>query len=108
VEPAAAAELKSLLVGISLPTEKPELLAYAVQQHAEPAFLGALQTLSDEKKYESLDAVVEDLLQMQPPRVEPKPDEPHEEAGQPPGGDSYTEQDPTPGAVRPSSQAPGT
>jgi hypothetical protein len=100
MEPAAAAELKSLLVGVSLPAEKPELLAYAVQQHAEPAALGALQTLSDAKKYESLDEVVEDLLQVQPARIEPKPKEPREESGLPPGGDSYTEQDPQPGAVR--------
>jgi Protein of unknown function (DUF2795) len=108
MEPAAAAELKSLLVGISLPAEKPELLAYAVQQHAEPVLLDALQTLSDEKRYESLDEVVEDLLQIEPPHVEPKPAEPHAESGQPPGGDSYTELDPESGAVRPSSQAPGT
>jgi len=101
VEPAAAAELKSLLVGVSLPAQKPELLEYAVQQHAEPALLGALGTLSDEKKYESLDDVVEDLLQVQPSPVEPKPPEPHEESGAPPGGDSYTEEDPEPGSVRP-------
>jgi hypothetical protein len=91
MEPAAAAELKSVLVGVTLPAEKPVLLEYAVQQHAEPSLLGALQTLSDEKTYESLDAVVEELLQVQPARDESQPEEPHEESGKPPGGDSYTE-----------------
>jgi hypothetical protein len=93
--------LKSLLVGVSLPAEKQELLAYAVQQHAEPSLLGSLKTLSDEKKYESLDQVVEDLLQAQPTGIEPPPPEPHEESGQVPGGESYTDPDPEPGAVRP-------
>ena len=59
---ADAAALKSLLVGVTLPAQKPELLAYAVQQHVEPAALGALRSLSNEKKYESLDQVIEDLL----------------------------------------------
>ena len=104
MEPAAAAELKSLLVGVTLPAEKAELLEYAVQQHAEPPLLGALQTLADEKKYESLDHVVEDLLQMQPARIDGRPPGPHEESGRPPGGDSYTEQEPEPGAVRPSAR----
>ena len=100
MDPADAAELKTLLVGVALPAQKSELLEYAVQQHAEPALLGALRSLSDETSYDSLDAVVEDLLQVkagQPPAV---PQEPHEEGGQPPGGDSYTDPHPEPGAVR--------
>jgi hypothetical protein len=101
MEPAAAAEMKSLLVGVTLPAEKPELLAYAVQQHMEPSLLDALQTLSDKKKYESLDDVVEELLQIQPAGLESKPEEPHVESGKPPGGDSYTGQDTESGAVRP-------
>lgn len=87
METAAAAELKSLLVGVSLPATKPDLLEYAVRQHAEPSLLDGLKTLSDEKTYESLDAVVEDLLQVQPARVEPAPEEPKPESGTPPGGD---------------------
>jgi uncharacterized protein DUF2795 len=101
VDAADAAALKSLLVGVSLPAEKPELLAYAVQQRAEPSYLGALRSLSDEKKYESLDDVVEDLLQVQPSAVEPEPQEPHEESGAPPGGESYTDPHPESGEVTP-------
>jgi uncharacterized protein DUF2795 len=101
VDPADAAALKSLLVGVTLPAEKPELLAYAVQQHAEPPYLGALRSLSDEKKYESLDDVIEELLQVQPSDVEPKPAEPQEESGAPPGGESYTDPNPEPGEVTP-------
>jgi hypothetical protein len=101
MEPAGAAELKSLLTGVPLPTRKPELLEYAVKQHAEPALLDALQTLSDEQEYESLDVVVEELLQVQPARPDVQPREPHEESGLPPGGGDYTNPDPEPGRVSP-------
>jgi len=80
----AAAELKSTLQGITLPAEKAVLLEYAVRQRAEPVLLGALRSLP-EREYESLDDVVEELLQMQPANLS-KPAEPHEESGQPPGG----------------------
>ena len=107
MEPAAAAQLKTLLVGVALPAKKSDLLEYAVQQHAEPPLLGSLQTLSDEREYESLDDVVEELLQVQPHPVAPLPPEPSEESGAPPGGEAYTELDPAPGAVRESARAPG-
>jgi len=108
MEPAAAAQLKTLLSGVALPARKAELLEYAVRQHAEPSLLGALQTLSDEREYESLDEVVEELLQVQPPRLDGVPHEPKEESGKPPGGDAYTELRPEPGAVRESSRTAGT
>jgi hypothetical protein len=94
-----AAELKTLLVGVPLPAEKPELLAYAVQQHAEPGMLDALRSLP-ERRYESLDEVVEELVHVQPARLDPDPREPKEEAGAPPGGDAYTDKDPETGKVR--------
>ena len=87
---AHVAELKTTLVGVTLPAKQPELLEYAVQQHAEPQLLDALRSLSDEKEYESLDDVVEDLLQVQPAQIAPVPHEPKEESGAPPGGDAYT------------------
>jgi len=101
MEPAAAAQLKALLVGVELPAKKADLLEYAVRQHAEPALLSALRTLSDEREHDSLDEVVEELLMVQPPEAGDPPPQPHEESGQPPGGESYTELDPEPGAVRP-------
>jgi hypothetical protein len=101
VNSAQAAELKTTLVGVALPAQKPELLEYAVQQRAEPELLAGLRTLSDEKKYESLDEVIEDLLQVQPARLDPQPREPHEESGLPPGGDAYTEKHPESGRVTP-------
>jgi hypothetical protein len=101
MEAAAAAELKTLLVGVPLPAEKPDLLEYAVRQHAEPSLLDALRTLSDDSEYESLDEVVEELLQVQPSREDDVPQKPHEESGKPPGGESYTDKDPESGAVRP-------
>ena len=101
MEPAAAAQLKALLIGVELPAKKAELLEYAVQQHAEPALLSALRTLSDEREHDSLDGVVEELLMLQPPDGAAPPGQPREESGKPPGGESYTELDPEPGGVRP-------
>jgi hypothetical protein len=90
VNQAAAAELKTTLVGVSLPATQPELLEYAVRQHAEPPLLDALRSLQDGKEYESLDEVVEELLRVQPVRGSAPPHEPKEESGAPPGGDAYT------------------
>jgi hypothetical protein len=82
---ASAAEVKAALKGIELPSEKGALLAYAVQQRAEPSLLDALQSVPD-REYESLDEVVEELLHVQPLRDLSEPSQPHEESGQPPGG----------------------
>ena len=84
------AVLKTTLVGVELPAGKPALLEYAVRQHAEPAQLAALRTLP-EREYESLAEVGEELLRVQPLRIEPDAQEPHEESGAPPGGDAYTD-----------------
>jgi hypothetical protein len=101
VDTATAAELKTVLVGARLPAERSDLLEYAVRQRAEPQLLDALRSLSSGRQYRSLDEVVEELLQVQPPRRTAVPHEPKEEAGRPPGGDAYTDKDPDPGAVRP-------
>ncbi len=87
---AHAAELKTTPTGAPLPARQPELLEYAVRQHAEPPLLDALRSLSDQKAYESLDDVVEALLGVQPARDGAPPHEPQEESGDPPGGDAYT------------------
>ncbi|HET8527558.1 MAG TPA: DUF2795 domain-containing protein [Gaiellaceae bacterium] len=100
MDPATAAELKTVLVGVRLPAERSDLLEYAVRQHAEPQLLDGLRSLSSGRQYQSLDEVVDELLQVQPERGKPVPHEPKEEAGRPPGGDAYTEQDPRSGAVR--------
>jgi hypothetical protein len=100
MDTSTAAELKTVLVGVTLPAERSDLLEYAVQQRAEPQLLDGLRSLSDSKQYSSLDEVVEELLQVQPDRSKPVPPEPKEEAGKPPGGDAYTDRHPQPGAVR--------
>jgi len=87
VDLADAAELKATLVGVSLPAEKPQLLEYAVRQRTEPRLLARLGTLPEEKSYESLDEVVEELLRVQPARLDGDAHEPEEKAGPPPGGD---------------------
>lgn len=78
-----------MLVGVTLPAQRDELLEYAVQQRAEPPLLDGLRALDPEKRYDSLDTVVEDLLPVQPVRLDERRF-PHEEAGAPPGGDDYT------------------
>jgi hypothetical protein len=100
MDSATAAELKTVLVGATLPAARSDLLEYAVRQHAEPQLLDGLRTLPDEKRYTSLDEVVEELLRVQPDRSKPVPHEPKEEAGRPPGGDAYTAKHPESGAVR--------
>jgi hypothetical protein len=90
VNQADAAELKTTLTGVPLPAKQPELLEYAVRQHAEPPLLDALRSLSDQKEYESLDDVVEELLRVQPRGDGALPQEPKTESGAPPGGDAYT------------------
>jgi Protein of unknown function (DUF2795) len=60
VDTSEAAELTRTLLGVTLPAEKPALLAYAVGQRAEPALLSALRSLP-EREYESLDEIVEEL-----------------------------------------------
>jgi hypothetical protein len=92
MDSSSAAQLKSLLVGVALPADKAQLLAYAVQQHADPEKVAALRSLP-EREYESLDELVEDLLHVQPVRLEDEP-QPHEESGAPPGGDDYTTAEP--------------
>jgi hypothetical protein len=93
MDSSSAAQLKSLLVGVDLPADKAQLLAYAVQQHADPQNVAALRSLP-EREYESLDEMVEELLHVQPVRLEDEP-QPHEESGAPPGGDDYTTADPS-------------
>jgi hypothetical protein len=84
-----AAGLKTTLRGVALPAEKARLLEYAVRQHAEPAQLDALKSLSD-REFHSLDDVVEELLHVQPPTPHRASASPHEESGEPPGGEDYT------------------
>src|SRR2546422_9044300 len=84
----AAVELKTLLVGVPLPAEKPGLLEYAVKQRAEPQSLDALQSLPD-RRYDSLDEVLEGLVHVPPKRLAGEPRDPHAESG-PPGGSAYT------------------
>lgn len=95
MEPSAAAELKSMLVGVRLAADKATLLEYAVRQHADPQALAALRALPA-REYESLDEVVEELLHVQPIRLDDE-HPPHEESGAPPGGDDYTEAHPADG-----------
>jgi Protein of unknown function (DUF2795) len=90
MEPKAAAELKAVLNGVPLPAQRPDLLEYAVGNHAEPPLIDALRSLPDDEQYESLDEVVEELLRIQPARARSVPHQPNEESGAPPGGDDYT------------------
>jgi hypothetical protein len=92
VDASRAAELQVLLEGVPLPAEKPTLLAYAVQQHAEPVFIDALRTLP-EREYASIDEVAEQLVLVHPDPGSAAPPPPREESGGPPGGDAYTEND---------------
>jgi len=97
-----AAELQTVLEGVSLPAKKQELIDYARSQ--DESVVPDLQQLP-ERQYSSLDDVGEALAPVQPRWEQPDPQKPRDESGQPPGGDSYTDPSPEPGAVRPSAPA---
>jgi Protein of unknown function (DUF2795) len=102
VTPQRAAELQVVLEGVPLPAKKRELIEYA---RAQDESAGAdLQGLAD-REYTSLDEVGEALAPVQPAWLEPVPQRPRDESGQPPGGDAYLDPDAEPGGVRPSGPA---
>ena len=95
---ARVAQLQVLLEGVDLPASKDELLRYALRQNGDGGAIALLETLP-EKEYGSIDEVGETLEPVQP-SARTQPDRPRPESGLPPGGSSYTEPSPEPGAVR--------
>jgi hypothetical protein len=93
------AELQVLLEGVALPASKDELLRHSRKEKGDAAAIALLQALPD-REYGTIDEVAEALEPVQPPRGPTEPDQPHAESGLPPGGPSYTEPSPEPGAVR--------
>jgi hypothetical protein len=99
VEPATVAELQVVLEGVSLPAERSELLRYAAEQRADAQQLGLLRRLP-ERRYDTIDEVGEELVQVQPAYEQEEPHSPREESGDPPGREAYTQPHPESGAVR--------
>jgi hypothetical protein len=97
VDTRLAAELQVLLEGVPLPAHKRELVEYARGQDGDAA--RHLESIPD-REYRSLDEVGEALAPVQPSRSQPQAAVPREESDAPPGGESYVEPDPEPGAVR--------
>jgi hypothetical protein len=64
-----------------------------------PDLLRELERLP-EREYRSLDEVGEELAPVQPPRRDEVPHVPHEESGDPPGGEDYANPAPEPGGVK--------
>jgi hypothetical protein len=85
------------LEGVRLPATKAELVDYARREDPDAARL--LEALP-EREYRSLDEVGEALAPVQPPGLQPEAAVPHEESGEPPGGENYVKRDPEPGAMR--------
>jgi Protein of unknown function (DUF2795) len=99
MDPATVAELQVLLEGVPLPSPLPNLLGYALSEGATGEQIALLKRLPD-RGYDSIDEVAEELVGVQPPSEHEEPDSPHEESGEPPGGDAYTQRHPESGAVR--------
>jgi hypothetical protein len=99
VELATVAELQVLLEGISLPARRPELLSYALHEGATASQLALLRSLPGHS-YATIDEVGEQLIRVQPRYGHEVPHSPREESGEPPGGESYTQQLPESGEVR--------
>jgi Protein of unknown function (DUF2795) len=98
VTPQRAVELQTLLEGVPLPARKRDLIAYAGRQ--DPDAVRDLDALPD-REYRSLDEVGERLSRVQP-RTSADTRRPRAESGDPPGRDAYTDPQPEPGAIRPS------
>ena len=84
-----AAEIGTLLAGMELPATKYDIVSYASGQGAQAEEMAALRGL-EEREYRSAMDVVEALRPAYPYVPEPEPDQPREESGRPPGGESYT------------------
>jgi Protein of unknown function (DUF2795) len=89
VELATVAEVQVLLEGVPLPSDSSSLLKYALHEGATGEQIALLQQLSD-RRFETIDEVAEELVQVQPAREHVVPHRPREESGEPPGGDAYT------------------
>lgn len=99
MEPASIAELQVLLEGVPLPNERSSLIRYALSEGASGEQIALLQGLP-ERRYDNIDEVAEELVRVQPSNEREVPHSPHEESGEPPGGDAYTQLHPESGAVR--------
>jgi hypothetical protein len=98
VELGAVAELQVLLEGVSLPSERSDLMGYARREGASGEQIAMLQRLPD-RRYDNIDEVAEELVNVQPAYEHEEPDSPREESGDPPGGDAYTQPHPESGQV---------
>ena len=93
------AELQVVLEGVPVPNERASLVRYALDAGATGEQLAMLQRLPD-RRYDNIDEVAEELMQVQPPYEREERDSPREESGEPPGGDAYTQVHPESGEVR--------
>jgi Protein of unknown function (DUF2795) len=87
VEPASVAELQVVLEGVPLPSERSDLIRYALSQRASGEQIALLQGLP-EREYDTIDEVAEELASVQPPYEHEVPHSPREESGEPPGGEA--------------------
>jgi hypothetical protein len=94
-----AAAVQTLLEGTPLPAEKHELFDYAHRQGPPGELLAAIGAIAD-TRYARLDDVGEAVAARQPSFARPEAQEPRPESGAVPGGDSYLDPAPEPGAIR--------
>src|SRR3954454_22531654 len=83
------AQIEALLVGVTLPATKDELVAYARAQPGGDVAAQRLQRIPD-REYEAIQDAGEELEPAQPERATPRIEAPHPESGAPPGGAAYT------------------
>jgi hypothetical protein len=83
------AQIEALLVGVTLPATKQELVDYARAQPGGAVAAQRLQRIPD-RAYEAIQDAGEQLEPVQPDRSTPRIEPPHPESGLPPGGAAYT------------------
>jgi uncharacterized protein DUF2795 len=82
------AQIEALLVGVTLPATKDELVAYARAQPGGDRAAPLLAQIPD-RRYASLQEVGEEIAGAQPVRDSPRVEPPTPESGDPPGGPAY-------------------
>ena len=83
------AQIEALLVGVTLPATKQQLVDYARAQPGGSVAAQRLQQIPD-REYELIQEAGEELEPVQPDRTTPRIEPPKPESGLPPGGDAYT------------------
>jgi Protein of unknown function (DUF2795) len=94
-----SALIQAVLEGVPLPASRDELLEYAWRQEVTGDVVRLLERIED-REYDRLDAVGEEIARAQPGNEPPSTHRPAVESDDVPGGEAYTDPKAEPGTIR--------